>query len=105
MKNFSNKSTIPRNMRHINTVNKIKKEPIKKIHELESIKKKYNISPLTFRDCKYADINGKMTNIAFEKVDSNMKYAIHIIKISAVEDSEELYDLFTIEKEKIDIDK
>lgn len=63
-----------------------------------SICKKHGIYNLTFRNCKFADDNGKVTLVEHDSIIGNMRSSVLIIKAKNLIDSDTVYDIVEIER-------
>jgi hypothetical protein len=63
-----------------------------------SICKKHGIYNLTFRSCKFADENGKITLVEHDSIIGNMRSSILVIKAKSLTDSDTIYDIVEIER-------
>ena len=95
---------LPRNAKSKNSStrnrNAATKEITKKTNELDFICEKHKIGNLSFRSCKYATAEGKVTFVDHSHVRGNMKSGIMIISAHALTPLESVYDIVEIEKSK-----
>jgi len=100
---------LPRNVRAKNTNmhnrNASNREINRKINELDVICQKHKIGNLTFRNCKFANSDGKVTFIEHDHVRGNMRSGVMIVRANMVEPSELIYDIVEIEKNKRERDE
>ena len=102
-------SNLPRNARARNANGHRKKAATKEINrstkELDTICDKHKIGVLTFRSCKLASEDGKVTFVENEFVRGNMKSGIVVLRAGSVHLSDSVYDVVEIKKNKLERDE
>ncbi|XWV24621.1 hypothetical protein QJ856_gp1164 [Tupanvirus deep ocean] len=100
---------LPRNARAKNTSSKLRNqsnhEIARKTSQLDAVCDKHKIGNLTFRSCKYATAEGKVTFVEHDHIRGNMKSGIMIVKANTLAPSDNLYDIVEIEKAKRERDE
>ncbi|AUL78934.3 hypothetical protein QJ857_gp1225 [Tupanvirus soda lake] len=100
---------LPRNARARNNSTKLRNqsthEIARKTSQLDAVCDKHKIGNLTFRSCKYATSEGKVTFVEHDHIRGNMKSGIMIVKANTLAPSDNLYDLVEIEKAKKERDE
>jgi chromosome segregation ATPase len=73
----------------------------KQENSLKTICKKHQVGNLTFKSCKFATADGKVTYVDHKNILSNMKCGVMLIKTSSADESKDaIYDIVKIENEK-----
>jgi len=100
---------LPRNVRTKNTNSRIRnsstKQILRKTSELDSLCDKHKVGNLSFRSCKYATADGKVTFIDHDHIRANMKCGIIMVIANTVSPSDSEYDIVTIERAKRERDE
>lgn len=77
------------------------KEGLKRVAELDHVCEKHAIGKLTFKSCKLATPDGKITFIDFEEIKANMRASAMVIKVNSLSESNNLvYDIVELERAK-----
>src|SRR5581483_4642858 len=77
-----------------------KKQPERKETELNNICQKHKIGDLTFRSCKLADAEGKITYVDHENIKGNLRTGIMLVKATKIEPAvDAIYDLVQIARD------
>src|SRR5688572_12971414 len=101
---------IPRNALAKNTnthrKNMANKEIDKRVNDLKTVCENNKVSNLTFKSCKLATGDGKVSFIDYDFIKGNMKCGVMVIKAKTISQSADaIYDIVEIEKNKKEADE
>lgn len=100
---------LPRNVRARNINSHHKKNQTQNVTQskknLLNICEKHKIGNITFRSCKFASEEGKTTHVEYGDIKGNMRASIIIVTVTNMVQSDDIYDIVSIHKNKIERDE